>query len=43
VIFGAGHRGWLRHDFAADPTLRLRKLEDFAPAARGGTIPVVAK
>ena len=28
VIFGAGHRGWLRHDFAADPTLRLRKLED---------------
>ena len=36
VIFGAGHLGWLRHDFAADPTLRLRKLEDFAPAATGG-------
>jgi Family of unknown function (DUF5694) len=29
VIFGAGHLGWLRQDFAADPTLRLRKLEDF--------------
>lgn len=36
VIFGAGHLGWLRQDFAADPTLRLRKLEDFAPAAAGG-------
>lgn len=35
VIFGAGHLGWLRQDFAADPTLRLRKLEDFAPAATG--------
>ena len=33
VIFGAGHLGWLRQDFAADPTVRLRKLEDFAPAA----------
>ncbi len=33
VIFGAGHLGWLRQDFAADPTLRLRKLEEFAPAA----------
>jgi Family of unknown function (DUF5694) len=31
VIFGAGHLGWLRHDFAADPTLRLRKLEEFTP------------
>jgi hypothetical protein len=28
VIFGAGHLGWLRQDFAADPTLRLRKLEE---------------
>ena len=36
VIFGAGHLGWLRQDFAADPTLRLRKLEDFVPAANGG-------
>jgi hypothetical protein len=35
VIFGAGHLGWLRQDFAADPTLRLRKLEDFAPATVG--------
>lgn len=33
VIFGAGHLGWLRQDFAADPALRLRKLEDFVPAA----------
>lgn len=34
VIFGAGHLGWLRQNFGADPTLRLRKLEDFAAAAR---------
>jgi len=31
VVFGAGHLGWLRQDFAADPTVRLRKLEEFAP------------
>jgi hypothetical protein len=36
VIFGAGHLGWLRQDFAADLTLRLRKLEEFVPAATGG-------
>ncbi len=36
VIFGAGHLGWLRQDFAADPTLRLRKLEEFVPAATSG-------
>ena len=36
VIFGAGHRGWLRQDFASDPTLRLRKLEEFVPPATGG-------
>jgi Family of unknown function (DUF5694) len=36
VIFGAGHLGWLRQDFAADPTLRLRKLQEFVPAATGG-------
>jgi len=36
VIFGTGHLGWLRQDFAANPTLRLRKLEDFVPAATGG-------
>src|SRR5262249_28394596 len=29
VIFGAGHLGWLRHDVASDPTLRLRKLAEF--------------
>jgi hypothetical protein len=29
VIFGAGHLGWLRHDFASDPNLRLRKLAEF--------------
>lgn len=33
VIFGAGHLGWLRQDFSANPSLRLRKLEDFVPAA----------
>lgn len=36
VIFGAGHLGWLRQDFAADPTLRLRRLEEFVPAATAG-------
>jgi hypothetical protein len=30
VIYGAGHLGWLQHDFANDPTFRLRKLADFA-------------
>ena len=29
VIFGAGHLGWLQHDFASDPSFRLRKLADF--------------
>jgi hypothetical protein len=29
AIFGSGHLGWLRHDVASDPTLRLRKLSDF--------------
>lgn len=29
VIIGAGHLGWLRHDVASDPTLRLRKLAEF--------------
>ena len=30
VIFGAGHLGWLQHDFASDPNVRLRKLAEFA-------------
>src|SRR5262245_56715380 len=30
VIYGAGHLGWLRGAVAADPTLRLRKLAEFA-------------
>ncbi len=30
AIFGAGHLGWLRHDFGSDPSLRLRKLGEFA-------------
>ena len=30
VIFGAGHLGWLQHDFASNPKLRLRKLAEFA-------------
>lgn len=30
VIYGAGHLGWLRHGFASNPSLRLRKLADFA-------------
>lgn len=35
VIFGAGHLGWLRQDFGSDPSLRLRRLQDFATAAGG--------
>ena len=34
VIFGYGHLGWLRQDFAADPTLRLRRLEEFVRDGR---------
>ena len=30
VIFGAGHLGWLQFAFGSDPTLRLRKLAEFA-------------
>jgi len=30
VIFGAGHLGWLQHDFGSNPNLRLRKLAEFA-------------
>lgn len=30
VLFGAGHLGWLQHDFASNPSLRLRKLVEFA-------------
>lgn len=29
AIFGTGHLGWLRHDVASDPTLRLRRLAEF--------------
>lgn len=29
AIFGAGHLGWLRHDFESDPGFRLRKLAEF--------------
>jgi hypothetical protein len=36
VIFGSGHLGWLRQDFGNDPTLRLRKLEEFAPGTTEG-------
>lgn len=34
VIFGAGHLGWLRQDFSSDPTVHLRKLEEFATISR---------
>jgi len=30
VIYGAGHLGWLQHQFASDPNVRLRKLAEFA-------------
>jgi len=29
VIYGSGHLGWLQHDFASNPKVRLRKLEEF--------------
>jgi Family of unknown function (DUF5694) len=29
VIYGSGHLGWLRQDIVDDPTLRLRKLDEF--------------
>ena len=29
VIYGAGHLGWLRQQFANDPGVRLRKLAEF--------------
>ena len=29
VIYGAGHLGWLQHEFASDPDIRLRKLAEF--------------
>jgi len=30
VVIGAGHLAWLRHNFASDPNIRLRKLAAFA-------------
>jgi len=30
VIYGAGHLGWLRSDFASNPNVQLRKLAEFA-------------
>jgi hypothetical protein len=30
VIFSAGHLGGKQHNFATDPTFRLRKLAEFA-------------
>lgn len=30
VIFGAGHLGWLRQDFAGNPNIRLHTLAEFA-------------
>jgi len=38
VIFGFGHLGWLRQDFASNPNVRLRRLEDFAPRGAGGAL-----
>ena len=29
VIYGSGHLGWLRQQFANDPNIRLRKLAEF--------------
>jgi uncharacterized protein DUF5694 len=30
IIYGYGHLGWLQQDVANDPTMRLRKLAEFA-------------
>jgi Family of unknown function (DUF5694) len=30
VIYGSGHLSWLQHNVSSDPTLRLRKLAEFA-------------
>lgn len=30
VVYGYRHLGWLRQIFAADPTVRLRTLAEFA-------------
>jgi basic membrane lipoprotein Med (substrate-binding protein (PBP1-ABC) superfamily) len=30
VIYGAGHTGWLQHNFASNPKIRLRKLTELA-------------
>jgi hypothetical protein len=30
VIYGYGHTGWLQHNFASDPIIRLRQLAEFA-------------
>jgi hypothetical protein len=30
VIFGSGHLGWLRSSFSCDPSIRLRRLSEFA-------------
>ena len=30
AIFGAGHLGWLPQNVTNDPTLRLRRLSEFA-------------
>lgn len=29
VIYGSGHTSWLRHNFASDPTFRVRRLAEF--------------
>ena len=29
VLYGSGHLGWLQHDFASNPRMRLRKLAEF--------------
>jgi hypothetical protein len=34
VIYGAGHLGLLRQDIQADPTLKLRSLDEFVPAQK---------
>jgi len=35
VIYGSGHLGLLRQAVQADPTLRLRTLEEFAGRPAG--------
>jgi hypothetical protein len=43
VVFGAGHLGWLQHDFAGNPNLRLRKLAEFVKYRWANAVAMTAR